>query len=347
MSKSSNATDVSVKKSSSKEVSSKADATVDNQSSDSEASNSGSENEASDSEAEENKNGSDSESENEAENSKKRKNEEGSESPKRAKLETPTEEEKFTVFVGSLSWGVDDDKLRREFSHLGEIIGARVITERDSGRSKGYGYVDFKTSEAAQKAVNEMKGVEIDGRAINVDISVPKKPVDRTSRSGDSVSAPSDTLFVGNLPFDVENGQLHDLFSQHGTVLSVRLPTHPDTQQPKGFGYVQMGSVEDAQAVLKELANHPINGRPIRLDFSTPRDPSSGGRGGRGGFGGRGGRGGFGGRGDRGGFGGRGRGGFGGRGDRGGFGGRGRGGFGGRGGDRGGNGGYQGKRTVF
>lgn len=285
--------------------------------------------------------GSDSESEDENK-SLKRKNEDDDETPKRAKVEEPVEEEKFTIFVGGLAWAVDDDRLRSEFEHIGQVISARVITDRDSGRSKGYGYVDFETKQAAEDAVEKMRGAEIEGRSVNVDMSQgKKKPADRAARFGDVPSNPSDTLFVGNLPFDVDQNEVQDLFSQYGTVLSVRLPTHPDTQQPKGFGYVQMGSVDDAKAAFEKLASHPINGRPIRLDYSTPRDPSSGGRGG---FGGRGGRGGFNDR--RGGFGGRGgnRGGFGGRGGRGG-----RGGFNDRrGGDFGGSrGGFQGKRTTF
>lgn len=261
-----------------------------------------------------------SDSESESGKSLKRKNEEGSQSPKRAKIEeTPTEQEKFTVFVGSLSWNVDDAYLRREFDHIGEIIGARVITDRESGRSKGYGYVDYTNKADAQKAVDTMKGKEIDGRTINVDISEARKPAERAPRAAGAPSAPSDTLFLGNLPFDVENNQVFDMFSAHGKVLRVTLPTNPETQQPKGFGYVQMSSVEEAEVALKALAQTELNGRQIRLDFSAPRDNNfSGGRGGRGG------RGGFGGRGGRGGRGGFNRDGFGG--GRGG-GGRGRGGF--------------------
>ncbi|KAF5102491.1 hypothetical protein D0Z03_000410 [Geotrichum reessii] len=305
---------------------------------------------SSDSESEDEKN--ESSSSDSDSDSKKRKADEADEEddiPKRAKLQAQAEsaaDEVFTVFVGSLSWNIDDNWLKSEFEPIGGVVGARVITERDSGRSKGYGYVDFSSAELAQKAVDEMKGKEVDGRALNVDLSNAKRkaPFDRAAAYGDVPSNPSDTIFLGNLPFDCERDNIFELFGNHGSVISVRLPTHPETEQLKGFGYVQMSSVDEAKAALEALNGHSINGRPVRLDFSTPRDNNN--SGGRGGFGGRGGRGGFGGRGGRGG-----RGGFndrGGRGGRGGF--NDRGGRGGRGGfnrNSGGASSFQGKKTVF
>ncbi|ODQ67249.1 RNA-binding domain-containing protein [Nadsonia fulvescens var. elongata DSM 6958] len=229
--------------------------------------------------------------------------EEAEESSKKQKVEESAEvaaeptSEPGTIFVGRLSWNIDDEWLGREFEHIGEIVGSRVILERDSGKSRGYGYVDFKNMADAEKAVAEMNGKEIDGRPINVDISTtkPQSSGDRSnaraSRFGDVPSTPSDTLFVGNLSFNAERDQLFDLFSQYGSVISVRLPTHPDTEQPKGFGYVQFGSLDESKAAFEACQGTEVAGRSIRLDFSTPRDPST--QGSRGGFGGdRGGRGG-------------------------------------------------------
>jgi len=65
--------------------------------------------------------------------------------------------------------------LKSEFEHIGGVIDARVIYERENpSRSRGYGYVDFKSQKFADKAVKEMHGKEIDGREINVDISTSK-----------------------------------------------------------------------------------------------------------------------------------------------------------------------------
>ncbi|KAG4303258.1 hypothetical protein PCK1_000596, partial [Pneumocystis canis] len=75
-----------------------------------------------------------------------------------------------TIFVGGLSWNVDDDWLAREFENIGTVVSSRVINNKKSGKSKGFGYVEFSKPEEAQAAL-AYSGKEIDGRAINVDIS--------------------------------------------------------------------------------------------------------------------------------------------------------------------------------
>ncbi|CAL9734165.1 hypothetical protein MOSE0_D06106 [Monosporozyma servazzii] len=284
------------------------------------------------------------ESEEESNDKKRKADDEESEETEDSESKKAKTSEPATIFVGRLSWSIDDEWLKNEFDHIGGVISARVIMERGTNRSRGYGYVDFEDMEHAEKAIKEMHEKEIDGRAINCDLSTSKpltnNGADRASKFGDSPSAPSDTLFLGNLSFNANRDELYEIFGKFGEIVSVRIPTHPETEQPKGFGYVQYATQEEAQKALDTVQGEMIDGRPVRLDFSTPRPPRE-----DGGFGGRGGsRGGFGGdrRGGRGGFGGRGgsRGGFGGD-RRGGFGGDRRGGFGGdrRGGSRGGFGG--------
>jgi cold-inducible RNA-binding protein len=75
------------------------------------------------------------------------------------------------LFVGSLSWNTDDQALRRAFSPPGEITEATVITDRDSGRSRGFGFVTFADGDAADKAVAALNNTELDGRTIRVDVA--------------------------------------------------------------------------------------------------------------------------------------------------------------------------------
>ncbi|KDR83522.1 hypothetical protein GALMADRAFT_649640 [Galerina marginata CBS 339.88] len=262
-------------------------------------------------------------------------------------------EETKTIFVGRLSWSVDNDRLAQEFAHCGEVESATVQVDRDSGKSRGFGYVRFTTTEAVEKALL-MTGQEIDGRPVNIDRSTsPDKTKSRENRAkafGDETSQPSSTLFVGNLSFGVSEDTIWSFFNDYG-VKNVRLPTDRDTGRPKGFGYVEFEDIDGAKKAFGASNGAEIEGRAIRLDYSQPRDSSGGGRGGGRGFGGdRGGRGG-----GRGGFGGD-RGGGRGFGDRGG-----RGGGRGRGGDRGGRGrgaprggarsggiaSFEGKKTTF
>ncbi|KAG6011455.1 hypothetical protein E4U43_008291 [Claviceps pusilla] len=103
-----------------------------------------------------------------------------------------------------------------------------------AGRSRGFGYVDFDTIPNATKAYEAMQGFELDNRALNLDYANARpegnagdRAADRAKKHGDTLSPPSDTLFVGNLPFDVDQDTVHAFFSDVVEPASVRLPTDP------------------------------------------------------------------------------------------------------------------------
>ena len=129
-------------------------------------------------------------------------------------------------------------------------------------------------------------------------------------------------LYVGNLPFSVTEQELHDLFSQHGNVSSASIVTDRETGRPRGFGFVEFSSDDEARAAIEALHGTNFGGRDLTVNEAKPRENrgfgGGGGGGGRGGYGGGGGggRGGYGGGGGggRGGYGGGGGGGGGGRG---------------------------------
>src|SRR5215213_7094002 len=131
-------------------------------------------------------------------------------------------------------------------------------------------------------------------------------------------------LYVGNLSYNTTSSDLEQMFSQHGTVQSAEVIADRDSGRSKGFGFVQMGSDEEAQAAIAALNGQEQDGRTLTVNEAKPREDRGGGGGGGGDGGGHGGGGGGGGRGGYGGGGG-GRGG-GGRGYGGGGGGGGRGG---------------------
>jgi RNA recognition motif-containing protein len=72
------------------------------------------------------------------------------------------------VFVGGLSWNTENDGLREAFEQFGTVTESKVITDRDTGRSRGFGFVTFESADAAQKAISEMDGTELDGRTVKV-----------------------------------------------------------------------------------------------------------------------------------------------------------------------------------
>ena len=80
------------------------------------------------------------------------------------------------LFVGGLSWGTTDETLRRAFEAFGEVEDARVITDRETGRSRGFGFVSFVQDADADTAKSQMDGSELDGRTIRVDEAHDKRP---------------------------------------------------------------------------------------------------------------------------------------------------------------------------
>ena len=113
-------------------------------------------------------------------------------------------------------------------------------------------------------------------------------------------------LYVGNLPFSCDEDQMRALFEQNGrSVVEVKLITDRETGRPRGFGFVEMGTQEEADAAIRALNGQPFGGRPLTVNEARERERTGGGGGGGGFGGGGGGRGGYGGGGGgRGGYGG-------------------------------------------
>lgn len=79
------------------------------------------------------------------------------------------------LFVGSLAWATNDDALKDFFSAAGEVVSANVIVDRDTNRSKGFGFVEMSSDEEAKKAIDELNGKELDGRPIVVSEARPRE----------------------------------------------------------------------------------------------------------------------------------------------------------------------------
>jgi RNA recognition motif-containing protein len=92
-------------------------------------------------------------------------------------------------------------------------------------------------------------------------------------------------IYVGNLPFTANETEVRALFSQHGTVESVSLPTDRETGRPRGFGFVEM-SQADASRAIQNLNGYSMNGRPLRVNEAQDKPRTGGGGGYRGGGGG-------------------------------------------------------------
>src|SRR5215813_11122803 len=101
-------------------------------------------------------------------------------------------------------------------------------------------------------------------------------------------------LYVGNLPFDTSEDELHQLFSAHGQIVSAKLITDMETGRSRGFGFVEMSTEDEAKTAIEKMNKTKVGDRELTVNEARPRpERSSTGGGNRGGFGG--GRGGYGG----------------------------------------------------
>ncbi len=92
------------------------------------------------------------------------------------------------LFIGSLAYATTDETMQAHFATVGPVKSARVITDRETGRSKGFGFVEMENDDDNQKAIDQLNGKDLDGREINVSLARPKedRPRDGGSNGGGS-----------------------------------------------------------------------------------------------------------------------------------------------------------------
>ncbi len=88
------------------------------------------------------------------------------------------------LFVGSLSWNTTDDQLKDFFATVGNVVSANVIFDRETNRSKGFGFVEMSSDEEAKAAIDQLNGKELDGRTIVVNEARPREERPRGSYAG-------------------------------------------------------------------------------------------------------------------------------------------------------------------
>jgi len=116
------------------------------------------------------------------------------------------------IFVKNLNESIDNKQLYDTFSLFGNILSCKVVCDRESGLSKGYGYVHYETNEAARAAIDKLDGMLIDGQEVQVG-----EFMSRSTRPGQSDFT---NLYVKNIPYEWDDAQLFAEFSKFGEVVS-------------------------------------------------------------------------------------------------------------------------------
>ncbi|KAI8488622.1 hypothetical protein Bbelb_336510 [Branchiostoma belcheri] len=176
-----------------------------------------------------------------------------------------------TLVVKNLSYNTTSEGLQEAFEGS---TGARVIMKPGTDRSRGFGYVDFESEEAAKEAMDNMNQSELDGRTINVEFGMARGSGGGGGGGGfNSPAQVSKTLIVKNLSYDTGEDDLQQAFEG---CTSARVITDRESGRSKGFGYIDFDSEDAAQEALKSMDEQEVGGRRIRLDFALPRGEGGG-----------------------------------------------------------------------
>ncbi|KAJ9140235.1 hypothetical protein P3X46_030907 [Hevea brasiliensis] len=172
------------------------------------------------------------------------------------------------IFVGNLPYDVDSQKLAMLFEQAGTVEIAEVIYNRETDSSRGFGFVTMSVVEEAEKAVEMFHRYDLNGRLLTVNKAAPRgsRP-ERPPR----VYEPAFRIYVGNLPWDLDNARLEQVFSEHGKVVDARVVYDRETGRSRGFGFVTMSTEIELNDAIAALDGQTLDGRAIRVNVAEER----------------------------------------------------------------------------
>uniref|UniRef100_J3MLC2 RRM domain-containing protein n=1 Tax=Oryza brachyantha TaxID=4533 RepID=J3MLC2_ORYBR len=182
-----------------------------------------------------------------------------------------------TIFVGDLAADVTDSMLEEAFKvHYPSVRGAKVVIDKVTGRTKGYGFVRFGDENEQTRAMTDMNGTMLSTRQMRLGPAANKKNMGtqqtystngyQSSQGNDSESDPNNTtIFVGGLDSNVNEDHLKQVFAPYGEIGYVKIPVG------KRCGFVQFTSRSSAEEAIRVLNGSQIGGQQVRLSWGrTP-----------------------------------------------------------------------------
>ncbi|KAI3437509.1 uncharacterized protein J3R85_005273 [Psidium guajava] len=177
------------------------------------------------------------------------------------------------LFVGNLPFSVDSSQLAGLFESAGNVEMVEVIYDKETGRSRGFGFVTMSSVEEVEAAAQQFNGYELDGRALRVNYGPPPArrdgPPPRMGSRGGSNS--SNRVYVGNLSWGVDDLALETLFSEQGRVLDAKVVYDRESGRSRGFGFVSYGSADEVNNAIESLNGVDLNGRSIRVTHAEDK----------------------------------------------------------------------------
>jgi polyadenylate-binding protein len=170
------------------------------------------------------------------------------------------------IFVKNLNSSIDNKSLYDTFSMFGNILSCKVSTN-PKRESLGYGFVHYESDEAAQTAIQRVNGKVIAGQKVIVAPFRSKK-----ERGGTGAATGVYTnVYVKNMPDNVSQKDVEDLFNKHGKITSLMIATGPEGK-PRGFGFINYDTPEEANAAVDALNGFEWNEKKLFVSRAQKRD---------------------------------------------------------------------------
>ncbi|XP_047942445.1 31 kDa ribonucleoprotein, chloroplastic-like [Salvia hispanica] len=176
--------------------------------------------------------------------------------------------EEAKLYVGNLPYDVESGDLALIFEEAGTVQVVDIIVNRESNESRGFGFVTMSSVEEAEKAVEMFNRYDLNGRLLTV-----SKAAKRGTKPPARVFTPRYRIYVGNMPWSVDDESLEQIFSEYGTVVSARVITDRDSGKSRGFGFVVMSSEAQMNDAIANLNGANLEGRTIRVNVAADKPP--------------------------------------------------------------------------
>ncbi|XP_057711710.1 ELAV-like protein 2 isoform X3 [Corythoichthys intestinalis] len=177
------------------------------------------------------------------------------------------EESKTNLIVNYLPQSMNQDELKSLFGSIGEIESCKLVRDKITGQSLGYGFVNYADAKDAEKAVNTLNGLRLQTKTIKVSNARPS-----------SASIRDANLYVSGLPKTMTQTELEQLFSQYGRIITSRILVNQVTGLSRGVGFIRFDRRAEAEEAIKGLhcQKPPGAAEPITVKFANnPSQKSS------------------------------------------------------------------------
>uniref|UniRef100_A0A7N0T496 RRM domain-containing protein n=1 Tax=Kalanchoe fedtschenkoi TaxID=63787 RepID=A0A7N0T496_KALFE len=188
--------------------------------------------------------------------------------PSAVKSGSMKDEDVKTIWIGDLQPWMDESYLQSCFASAGELISVKVIRNKQTGQSDGYGFVEFSSRAEAEKVLESYPGTTMPNIEQSFRLNwATFSPVERRSDPGSDLS-----VFVGDLAPDVTDTILQETFaSKYQSIKGVKVVVDPNTGLSKGYGFVRFGDESEKLRAVTEMNGTLCLSRPMRVGVATPK----------------------------------------------------------------------------